>query len=121
MAKLKDLNDFASTKMLAEGANPEMEVTTRTISDEVMQAAIGSFEHARKSAKYAAQLKDEILMFLEDPGASQLSSEQFAAMGFMLRQGLYNPKGKIAEIMRKRGFNTHEFLCKIYFDLTPEQ
>jgi hypothetical protein len=126
MPKLKDMNDPVAARMLAEGINPEMEVSEKTISDEVMQAAIDSFKHAWTNAKYAAHLKEEILMFEPGEGeseageASQLSMEQFAAIGFLIQKGLSNPKGNYARIMRKRGLDAREVLEKFNCDLTPE-
>jgi hypothetical protein len=119
MAKLKD--DPDSEALIAAGYDPEAEVVDFSLTPEHIERAMGSLERAAKNKKYAAQLKDEFLMYLSDPGASALPREGFAALCACFRQGLENPKGRIAELMKKSGFDSPEALGKIDFDLTPEQ
>jgi hypothetical protein len=60
-------------------------------------------------------------MATDGPANSSSFSEIFIALGFCLRRGLENPKGRIAKLMKKSGFDSPEVLRPIHFDLTPEQ
>jgi hypothetical protein len=60
-------------------------------------------------------------MCVGDPGASALPREVFVALCACFRRGLENPRGRIAKLMKKSGFDSPEVLGKIDFDLTPEQ
>jgi hypothetical protein len=83
--------------------------------------ARGMLQEAAKNHQYARQLKDEFLMILDGDHEASNMSLVISSLEFCLRRGLANPKGNIAKLMKKSGFDSPEVLRGTDFDFTPEQ
>jgi hypothetical protein len=120
MTKVKD--DPRAEALIAAGYDPETEVDYRELTEDDFKLALASLEHAAEDKNYAAWLRDEFQMHQNlDHDASEMPMDRYVALISCFRRGLENPKGNIAKLMKKSGFDSLEVLRGIRFDFTPEQ